>query len=193
MDHFAKSLWVLALCVAVMTQQAAALDKSKGKPTGEKETPTGKTLIKKVCSSSPTKDLCVQVLSSDALSTTANLKELAIISLRVAARNASGILADTKVLIDDDELDPDIQQGLADCKENILDAESQLEDTIAALMVNSEGDAQLWLKAALAAIDTCDASIPGDDDILSVESAVFRKLCNIANSVIKQLPNPTKS
>ncbi|XP_047152697.1 pectinesterase inhibitor-like [Vigna umbellata] len=193
MDHSAKLLWVLGLCVAVMAQQATALDLLKVNLIGGKETPTGKTLINKVCSASPTKDLCVQVLSSDALSTTANLKELAIISLRVAARNASGILADTKVLIDDDELDPDVQQGLADCKENILDAESQLEDTIAALMINSDGDAQLWLKAALAAIDTCDASIPGDDDILSVESAVFRKLCNIANLVIKQLANPTKS
>ncbi|WVZ23661.1 hypothetical protein V8G54_002205, partial [Vigna mungo] len=158
----------------------------KGNLTG------GKTLINKVCSDSPTKNLCVQVLSSDTLKSP-DLKDLALISLRVAATNASGILADTKILIDDDELDPDVQQGLADCKENILDAESQLEDTIAALMVNSENDAQRWLKAALAAIDTCDASIPRDDDVLSVESAVFCKLCNIAILVIKELNNQTKS
>ncbi|XP_047175114.1 pectinesterase inhibitor-like [Vigna umbellata] len=186
MDQSAKLLLVLAL--AVMAHQAAAHDAPK------KETPTGKTLINKVCSDSPTKNLCVQVLSSDTLrSPVADLKDLALISLRVAATNASGILTDTKILIDDDELDPDIQQGLADCKENILDAESQLEDTIAALMIDSENDAQRWLKAALAAIDTCDASIPGDDDVLSVESAVFRKLCNIAILVIKELNNPTKS
>ncbi|XP_014515245.1 pectinesterase inhibitor-like [Vigna radiata var. radiata] len=194
MDQSAKLLVVLALCVTVMANQAAALAVQKENLNGGKETPTGKTLINKVCSDSPTKNLCVQVLSSEPLrSPVADLKDLALISLRVAATNASGILADTKILIDDDELDPDIQQGLADCKENILDAESQLEDTIAALMVNSENDAQRWLKAALAAIDTCDASIPGDDDVLSVESAVFRKLCNIAILVIKELNNPTKS
>ena len=73
-----------------------------------------------------------------------------------------------------------------------MDAESQLEDTIAALMVDSEADAQRWLKAALAAIDTCDATIPGDDDILSVKSAVFRKLRNIVTAVNKLLANPTK-
>jgi len=48
------------------------------------------------------------------------------------------------------------------------------------------------LKAALAAIDTCDATIPGDDDILSVKSAVFRKLRNIVIAVNKLLANPTK-
>ncbi|QCD98245.1 uncharacterized protein LOC114164057 [Vigna unguiculata] len=184
MDPSAKLLWVMALCVAAMAHQAAA--------NGGKDTTDAKAVIDKVCAASPTRDLCVEVLSSDPPSSS-NLKDLAILSLRFAARNASGILADTKILIDDDQLDPDVQQGLADCKENILDAESQLEDTIAALMADAAGDAQLWLKAALAAIDTCDASIPGDDDVLSVESAVFRKLCNVAITVIQQLPNKTKT
>ncbi|KAK7405289.1 hypothetical protein VNO78_06491 [Psophocarpus tetragonolobus] len=151
----------------------------------------GKELIKEVCSLAPNRTLCGQVLSSDLLtSPNATLKDLAIISLRVAARNASAILVDTKMLINDDKLDPHIQQGLADCKETILDAESQLEDTIAALMVDMKTDTKDWLKAALAAIDTCDASIPGDDDVLSVKSAGFRKLCNISISVIALLNNP---
>ncbi|XP_047152702.1 pectinesterase inhibitor-like, partial [Vigna umbellata] len=155
--------------------------------------PTGKILINKVCTKSQTRDLCIEVLSSDpVISPTANLKDLAILSLRVAATNASGILSDAKILIDDVNLDPDVQQGLADCKENILDAESQLEDTIASLMIGLESEAQRWLKAALAAIDTCDASIPGDDDILSVESTVFRKLCNIAITVTKLFVNSNR-
>ncbi|ESW35124.1 hypothetical protein PHAVU_001G208900 [Phaseolus vulgaris] len=193
MEHSTKLFWVLVLCVAVMAHQTTALDILKGvNPPIGKETLTGKNLINKVCTLSPTRDLCIQVLSSDpAKSPNANLKDLTIISLRFAATNASDILTDAKNLIDDDNLDPDVQQGLADCKENILDAESQLEDTIAALMVDSEADAQLWLKAALAAIDTCDDSIPGDDDVLSVKSAIFRKLCNIAITVNKVLVNPT--
>ncbi|KAK7378999.1 hypothetical protein VNO80_04450 [Phaseolus coccineus] len=193
MEHSTKFFWGLVLCVAVMIHQATALDILKGKnPLIGKETIIGKNLINKVCTLSPSRDLCVQVLSSDPLkSPNANLKDLAVISLRFAATNASDILTDAKMLIDDDNLDPDVQQGLADCKENILDAESQLEDTIAALMVDSEADAQRWLKAALAAIDTCDASIPGDDDILSVKSVIFRKLCNIAITVNKVLVNPT--
>ena len=185
MEHSTKFFWVLVLCIVAMTYQANALETV--------ETLKGESLIKKVCTLSATRNLCIEVLSSDSYkSPNANLKDLAIISLRFAATNASGILAETKILIDDDKLSPDVQQGLADCKETILDAESQLEDSIAAIMVDSKSETQLWLKAALAAIDTCDASIPGDDDILSVESVAFRKLCNISITVTKLLLHPIK-
>ncbi|XP_061365542.1 uncharacterized protein LOC133308837 [Gastrolobium bilobum] len=177
MERVAKILLVLVICVVAMAHQTAA-EESKGKD-----------LINKVCSRSSTTDMCNEVLSSDSISPNANLKDLAIIALRVAANNASSILNDVKTMIDDAELDPDIQQGLADCKETILDAESQLEDTIAALLVDADVDAQLWLKAALAAIQTCDDSIPGKDDVLSVKSATFRKLCNIAVALSLSLPN----
>ncbi|KHN43500.1 hypothetical protein glysoja_002083 [Glycine soja] len=110
----------LVLCVVVMAHQTAAQELK------------GKNLINKVCTITPSRDLCVGILSSDPIrSPDADLKDLAVISLRVAARNASGILSEAKMLIDDDNLDPDVQQGLSDCKETILDAESQLEDTIA--------------------------------------------------------------
>ncbi|RDX89251.1 hypothetical protein CR513_29047, partial [Mucuna pruriens] len=179
MEQIKKVLWVLVLCVIATAHQAGAREAR------------GKELIKKVCTFSPNRSLCMEVLSSDPIkSPNANLKDLAIISLRVAANNASAILSDAKMLIDDPNLDPDVQQGLADCKETILDAESQLEDTIAALMINADTDAQVWLKAALSAIDTCDASIPGDDDVLSVKSVVFRKLCNLSISVSGLLDKP---
>ncbi|XP_014495047.1 pectinesterase inhibitor-like [Vigna radiata var. radiata] len=191
MELFAKLFSALVLCVVVMAHQVVALNENL--IIGKETLLTGKLLINKVCTKSPTRDLCIEVLSSDPLvSPTANLKDLAIISLRFAATNASGILSDAKILIDDVNLDPDVQQGLADCKENILDAESQLEDTIASLMIGLKSEAQRWLKAALAAIDTCDASIPGDDDILSVDSTVFRKLCNISITVTKLLVRSNK-
>ncbi|KAK7337470.1 hypothetical protein VNO77_18046 [Canavalia gladiata] len=178
MERITKFFSVMVICVIVTAHHTSA-EESKGKE-----------LINKVCTLSPTRDLCVEVLSSDPKSSKANLKDLAIISLSVAAKNASGILTDTKALIDDPNLNPDIQQGLADCKETILDAESQLEDTIAALLLDSKTDAQVWLKAALAAIDTCDDSIPGDDDVLSVQSRAFRKLCNIVIAMSRLLANP---
>lgn len=177
MEHITKLFSVLALCVVVIAHQTAAAEFNKGKD-----------LINNVCQVSPTKDLCVQVLTSDASSENANVKELAIIALRVAASNASSILTDAKRLIDDDNLDPEVQQGLADCKETILDAEGQLEDTIAALLEGDDHGAQKWLQAALAAITTCDASIPGNDDVLSVKSVSFRKLCNIAMALTMALP-----
>ena len=147
----------------------------------------GNDQIDKVCEQTPNKDLCVHVLSSDPSSSHASLPQLAMIALRVAASNATGILTDVKMLIDDPDLDPGIQQGLADCKETLLDAEVQLEDTVAAILSNAKHDVQLWLQAALAAIDTCDASIPGDDDILSKRSVAFRQLCNIAVAICKAM------
>lgn len=184
MERTTKLFSVLVICVIVMAHQAAAqvvLPGTVGK---------GKELINRICMLTPkTKDLCVEVLSSDPVrSPDADLKDLAIISLRVAAKNASSMLGDVKNMIDDVDLDPEVQQGLADCKETILDAESQLEDTIASLLAEDDDDGQTWLKAALAAITTCDDSIPGNDDVLSVKSAVFRQLCNIAVALTKALP-----
>ncbi|XP_057439257.1 uncharacterized protein LOC130731089 [Lotus japonicus] len=180
MDHMTKLFTVLALCVAFLAHHTTALNKNAG----------NKDLINRVCNLVPAnKQMCVEILHSDPIrSQNGDLKDLAIISLRVAAKNASGILTDVKMLIDDPNLDPDVQQGLADCKETILDAESQLEDTIASLLVDSDVDAQTWLKAALAAITTCDDSIPGSDDVLSVKSSVFRNLCNIVVAITKALP-----
>nr|KYP74239.1 hypothetical protein KK1_006909 [Cajanus cajan] len=110
-----------------------------------------------------------------------------MISLKVAGSNARDILVDAKKMIDDPDLTPQMQQGVSDCKENLLDAEGQIQDSVAAILNNDKLDAQKWLKAALAAIDTCDASIPGDDDILSRRSVVFRQLCNIAVAINKNM------
>lgn len=174
----AKIFSVLVICIIVFAHQTAT------------EIITGNALIQSVCNlSGSDKDLCVEVLSSDpSKSPNADLTDLAIVALKVAAKNASGILTDVKMLIDDADLNPEIQQGLADCKETILDAESQLEDTIAALLIEADVDAQTWLKAALAAITTCDDSIPGSDDVLSVKSKNFRKLCNIVVIITKTMP-----
>ncbi|CAK8544362.1 unnamed protein product [Lathyrus sativus] len=173
-----KIFSVLVICVIVFAHQTTA------------ELLTGNALIQNVCNlSGNDKDLCVEVLSSDpSKSPNADLSDLAIVALKVAAKNASGILNDVKLLIEDPELDPKIQQGLADCKETILDAESQLEDTIASLLIEDDVDAQTWLKAALAAITTCDDSIPGNDDVLSVKSRNFRKLCNIVVVITRAMP-----
>ena len=178
METIAKFLSLLAILHVILMHHKIGAQAGQIK---------GKELINQVCEQTPSKDLCVEVLSSDPASAQANLQDLAMISLRVASANASGILTDVKMMIDDDNLDPGIQQGLADCKETLLDAEGQLEDTIAALLANSKHDAQLWLQAALAAIDTCDASIPGNDDILSRKSVEFRQLCNIAMTISKAL------
>jgi len=179
----AKLFSVLVICVIVLAHQTVAQETK------------GTDLITRVCAlAQKNSELCVEVLSSDPKSAMADdINDLAVIALRVAARNASAMLNDVKSMIDDANLDPEVQQGLADCKENILDAESQLEDTIASLLVESDVDTQKWLKAALAAITTCDNSIPGNDDVLSVKSRTFRRLTNIVVLITRSLPKRTSS
>ncbi|RDX76576.1 hypothetical protein CR513_43414, partial [Mucuna pruriens] len=175
MESKRKQAWVLGMCMW-LSIASGSLDELRGRE-----------LIEKICRERGNKELCVAVLSSDPSSSHANLQDLALISLKVAARNAKDILIDAKKMIDDPYLDPGMQQGLSDCKENLLDAESQIQDAVASIMSNDKLDAQLWLKAALAAIDTCDASIPGDDDVLSRRSVSFRQLCNIAVALNKAM------
>ncbi|KAK7392295.1 hypothetical protein VNO78_20729 [Psophocarpus tetragonolobus] len=173
-----KAKYVLATCMLVvsgMAYQSGAQEES------------GMALIQKICQERGNNELCVDVLSADPRSKNATLVELAMIVLKAAAKNASGILTECKTMIDNPDLEPKIQQGLADCKENLLDAESQIQDAVASILSNDKRDAQLWLKAALAAIDTCDDSIPGDDDILSKRSVTFRQLCNIAVAINKAM------
>ncbi|KAK7379000.1 hypothetical protein VNO80_04451 [Phaseolus coccineus] len=82
--------------------------------------------------------LCRVFSSNQLRSPIANLKDLAIIFLRFVATNASGILVDAKMVIDDDNLELDIQQGLADCKENILDAREPTIGHRGCLLVDSK-------------------------------------------------------
>lgn len=178
MESKTNSFWILVTCICVIAVHHQA---------NAEEPLTGKELIQSVCKTRGNDELCEQVLMSDPTSEHANLQDLAMIVLKAAAENASGILVDAKKMIDDPFVEPTIQQGLADCKENLLDAESQIQDTVASILSNDKLDAQLWLKAALAAIDTCDDSIPGDDDILSRRSVTFRQLCNIAVAINKKM------
>ncbi|KAK7277767.1 hypothetical protein RJT34_22784 [Clitoria ternatea] len=178
MEINTKYLWVLATCLVLFLQETSGAEKLKGMD-----------LVAKTCKATEDEKLCLEALSSDKLgsATAEDLQDLAMIALKYAASNASGILQDAKRMIDDPDLDPAIQQGLSDCKDTLLDAESQIEDTIAALLTDSKSDAKRWLKIALAAIDTCDDSIPGEDDVLSKKSRTFRRLCTICLSISKAM------
>ncbi|MED6171915.1 hypothetical protein PIB30_045311 [Stylosanthes scabra] len=171
-----KIFSLLAICVITVAAQQQVM--------------RGPELIKNMCQVSPKKDLCLKVLFSDPLdSSEADATELAIIALRVAADSASSMLDDIKVLIENPELSPDIQEALSDCKDTIMDAGAQVQDTVASLLQGADRDANTWLQAAFAAIDTCDASIPGDDDILSVKSRQLRNFVDLANTIMNSLPD----
>ncbi|KAL1350972.1 hypothetical protein HN51_014942 [Arachis hypogaea] len=182
-----KIFSLMAICVIMVAQQVAAIEEVAGAPS---HGPKGPELIKFLCSMSPKKDLCLKVLFSDPSELAgAGLTDLAVVALRAASLDASSMLDDVTRFIDDPDMSPAIQQGLSDCKENVLDAGMQLDDAVASLLQGADRDAHTWLRAAYAAIDTCDASIPGDDDILSVKSRQLRTLVDLATAITNFLPN----
>ncbi|KAF7818188.1 pectinesterase inhibitor-like [Senna tora] len=147
----------------------------------------GKELIKKVCEKSPSREVCTRVLEADPRSENAGLDELAMISLKEARANASDIINHLKLLVVNDSLGPDVQQGMSDCLETLGDSEEQLEDAIAALLVKALDDTQRWLQVALAAVDTCRSYLHGNDRLLMNKEQNFRLMCDISLSICNTL------
>ncbi|KAJ7977595.1 putative Pectinesterase inhibitor [Quillaja saponaria] len=141
-------------------------------------TPIGIDLIQKICQQSPAKDVCISSLKSDPNSLKEDLKGLTMIAIRVASRNATDISGHVKVLLDDDSMEPAVQQGLNDCMESYLDATQQLDDSVVALLENSTKGIRARLDAAIAAADTCDDSLKGNEKLLRQKNLVFRQLCS---------------
>ena len=177
MKSITKTFFLLALICLFLGPNRLAAEELKGH-----------NLINKVCSENvDAKDMCIKVLRSSPESKNATLKDLATISLKAAAQYAASITSGLKKLSIDDDLDPSVEQGMADCKENYLDAEDQVEDAIAAILVNDIGDVQKWLNAALSATISCDNALDGKDPFIVVSNQEFRKLCHITLSICKDL------
>lgn len=145
-------------------------------------------LIQTVCQKTPSKDLCVNTLtSSNPSQMHATVKDLAIIFMRVASKNASEIIGQLKELIENDKLAPKVQQGLSDCKDMLLDAADQLDIAVSALLKNAAQDAQKWLQVALDATNICAASLKGQEDVMLKKNDAFRQLCVIAFDICTDL------
>ncbi|KAJ7972989.1 putative Pectinesterase inhibitor [Quillaja saponaria] len=153
-----------------------------------KTTTNGIDLIQNICQQAHAKDICINGLRSDPNSLTADLKGLALIAIRVAASNATDTSEHLKLLLNDDSMDPAVQQGLTDCMDSYIDASQQLDDSVVSLLENSnQVDVRAWLLAAVAAADTCEDSLKGNEKLLQQKNLVFRRFCNIALLVNRAL------
>ncbi|KAI4349682.1 hypothetical protein L6164_010242 [Bauhinia variegata] len=177
MKSIAKILFISAVCLLFVPQQTGA------------EEVKGKSLIEKVCQGTNAKDLCTAILLSDPRSLQETENGLAMIALNVASKNATDIINHVKVLDGDDSLDPNVEQALNDCQDTFEDAQDQITDAIGSLVAGNTKDAQKWLQAGLAASDTCENSLRGNEHILLNKTETFRKLCSIALSIIQNLPS----
>lgn len=147
-------------------------------------------LIEKVCANSPHSDLCVASLNTDPNSASANVEGLVEIALKVAHANATNTSNHiTQLLANSSNMDPFINDCLTDCSEQYIDATDQIDDALVSLTDRAFHDANTWLKAAMADVETCEKGFqekPGYESPLTQRNTIFLQLCNNALAVIEE-------
>ncbi|CAN8268355.1 unnamed protein product [Cochlearia groenlandica] len=152
------------------------------------------SLISNLCKNSDDPKLCVSSIqtrseSGDFADTN---NQIEIIAISVASAKASATSAYIKEKLSRKDLDPATEETLVDCKKNYQDAVEQLDDSISAMLVNAHSDVDVWLSAAMSAVESCGsemeerASWNVDDELLHLNSHFF-KLCQNALMINKML------
>lgn len=142
--------------------------------------PIGSNLIDQACQHTPHKEVCKRVFELDPSAHDADISALALMSLRIASTNASNISEGAKMLLSDNNLDPEVQDGIADCLEHYLDASEQLDDSIAALLSNAIKDVETWVNVAIDDAKSCDSVLKGKKTDMARKNKVFKQLCQNA-------------
>ncbi|KAL5561419.1 hypothetical protein UlMin_031166 [Ulmus minor] len=167
----------ITLCLITFYPQQIQAHKKHTKHA-KTNTTSPNNLIETACQKAPHKKLCINMLESDPSTNGADLKGLALISIKLAASNASDIAEHVKILFNDTSLDPAVQDGVSECLEHYLDAAEQLDDAVAALLVKAYNDVETWVNVALGDADMCDAALGENDKVMAGKPEVFRQLCN---------------
>ncbi|KAJ4727713.1 putative Pectinesterase inhibitor [Melia azedarach] len=151
---------------------------------GADETPANNVtniLLKKVCDSSEDKNLCYSTFNANPDSQNSDLTGLAMIGLKIASKNATQIVEYINKRMNENNLDPMLQQGLTDCSDEYLDAAEQLDDSVAALLADAFKDLKTWVNAAIADAVSCQEAFerrPGIEPVIDFNNGIFLKLCN---------------
>lgn len=153
--------------------------------------PTGAaSLVEKVCQHSHNKENCIETFASNPDSKTASLRQLGLIALKIAAQNATNTSLYIQKLLNNQSLEAGLQQSLSDCLDNYIDANDQLDDSVAAVLANADQDVRTWINAAIADIKSCEdgfAQNGGNPAVLKKRNSSFRQLCNNVLAINKLL------
>ncbi|WCJ22249.1 hypothetical protein M5689_004346 [Euphorbia peplus] len=159
---------------------------------------TGKEdLVQKVCQKTLNKANCVTTFKLNPDSKNATLRQLGIIALKTAAKNATDTSEYIEKALNATNLEPETQQGLSDCLEQYIDANEQIDNSVAALLSKADKDIRTWLNAALAGVKSCDDGFGKNvkskhGAALKKRNADFTQLCNNALVVSKLLSEEKK-
>ncbi|EOA36648.1 hypothetical protein CARUB_v10011912mg [Capsella rubella] len=174
MNHFAGALF---LCTVLLSSVAGNADSA---------------MISDLCKRSDDPKLCLSSITSrpesGEFADTSN--QIEIIAISAASANASSTSAYIKNKLGNEGLEPAIEDTLEDCQKNYQDAVEQLDDSISAMLANAHADVDVWLNAAISAIESCGNALEsraGDDAELFQRNELFLKLCKNALMINKML------
>ncbi|KAJ0249975.1 Plant invertase/pectin methylesterase inhibitor superfamily protein [Hirschfeldia incana] len=116
--------------------------------------------------------------------------QIEIIAISAASANASSTSAYIKEMLSRENLEPAIEATLEDCQKNYQDAVEQLDDSISAMLANAHADIDVWMHAAISAIESCSDDLKsraGNAVELFQRNEIFLKLCKNALLINKML------
>ena len=144
---------------------------------------SGVNLIEKVCQQSDKKDLCISSLKSipDGPKSK-DLTGLELVAIKVASEHAQDTWGKINKLLNDSTLEPTVQQNLADCSDQYLDAVEQLEASIAALLANAYSDVRDWVEAAISDASLCEKA-------MQQHTSKSAEIYSRSNTVVSMLNN----
>lgn len=168
---------LLFLCILLLSSNAGNADSG---------------LISNLCKHSDDPKLCLASIqdSPESGNFAATNNEIEIIAISVASANASATSTYIKEKLSLEDLEPAMEVTLEDCQKNYQDAVEQLDDSVSAMLANAHTDVDVWLRAAISAIESCDSDLvsrAGNDAELSQRNKVFLKLCKNALMINKML------
>nr|XP_010938360.1 putative invertase inhibitor [Elaeis guineensis] len=154
----------------------------------------GPELIRETCMHTKSHhDLCVAVLSSDPKSNTSDVRGLLEIALKLTTENltkTADFVADFLDEADKKSTEPGLQQCLAYCEDEYIDAVDQLTNAAAALESKVYKDVEKWVAVAITDVKACQQEcrdIPGDKRGLTKKNSDIDRLCSITLSINKIL------
>ncbi|CAH8347195.1 unnamed protein product [Eruca vesicaria subsp. sativa] len=150
------------------------------------------TLISDLCKHCDDPKLCLSTIESrpESGEFAGTTNQIEIIAISVASANASATSAYIKEKLSQEDLEPATEATFEDCQKNYQDAVEQLDDSISAMLANAHADVDVWLHAAISAIESCGDELEsrgGNDEELSKRNEVFLKLCKNALVINKML------
>ncbi|CAD5315661.1 unnamed protein product [Arabidopsis thaliana] len=149
-------------------------------------------MISDLCKHSDDPDLCLSSITSrpESGEFAGTSNQIEIIAISAASANASATSSYIKQKLSNEDLEPAIEDTLEDCQKNYQDAVEQLDDSISAMLADAHTDVDVWLSAAISAIESCGSALgsrAGNDAELSQRNEVFLKLCKNALMINKML------